>query len=172
MNLTDGFDLIDSACYAANGPPHDSWTALRRHSPVHRCEPKEYPPFWAITRHEDICQISKQPDKFLSQPGIIHPRNSQIIDRSEGVGAMRTIIEMDPPEHRLYRKVAAAFFTPRAINRLDADRCRRARATLVDKLEREGECDFIERHRASAPAARPRPPSSGIDATRSSACSS
>jgi len=144
MNLTDGFDLIDPASYARSGPPHDAWTALRRHSPVHRCEPRDYPPFWAITRHADICEISKQPDKFLSQPGIIHPRTSQIIDRSEGIGAMRTIIEMDPPEHRSFRKVASSWFTPRAMNRIDAAVQASAR-DLVDTLAGrtgEGECDF------------------------------
>jgi len=144
MNLTDGFDLIDPASYARSGPPHDAWTALRRHSPVHRCEPRDYPPFWAITRHADICEISKRPDKFLSQPGIIHPRTSQIIDRSEGVGAMRTIIEMDPPEHRSFRKVASSWFTPRAMNRIDAAVQASAR-DLVDTLAGrtgEGECDF------------------------------
>ena len=120
MNLTDGFDLIDPASYAAHGPPHESWTALRRRSPVHRCEPRDYPPFWAITRHAHICEISKQPDRFLSQPGITHQRTHETIDRSEGIGAMRTIIEMDPPEHRAFRKVASPWFTPRALDRIDA----------------------------------------------------
>jgi cytochrome P450 len=144
MNLTDGFDLIDPARYAANGPPHESWTALRRYSPVHRCEPLDYPPFWAITRHAHICEISKQPDKFLSQPGIAHPRIDQDIDRSQGIGAMRTIIEMDPPEHRSFRKVASSWFTPHAMNRIDAAVQTSARE-LVDGLADstgEGECDF------------------------------
>ena len=144
MNLSDGFDLIDPASYGRNGPPHDSWTALRRHSPVHRCEPRDYPPFWAITRHADICEVSKQPDKFLSEPGIIHPRARQIIDRSEGIGAMRVIIEMDPPEHRSFRKVASPWFTPRAMDRIDAAVKQSARE-LVDTLAGrtgEGECDF------------------------------
>jgi cytochrome P450 len=144
MKLSDGFDLIDPASYAAGGPPHWSWTALRRHSPVHRCEPRDYPPFWAITRHADVRAISKQPDTFLNQPGIVHPRTSQIIDRSEGVGAMRTIIEMDPPEHRSFRKVASPWFTPRALNRIDAAVQQSARE-LVDALAGptgEGECDF------------------------------
>jgi cytochrome P450 len=144
MNLSDGFDLIDPASYAKSGPPHDSWTALRRHSPVHRCEPRDYPPFWAITRHADICEVSKQPDKFLNQPGIFHSRTSQEIDRSQGVGAMRTIIEMDPPEHRSFRKVASSWFTPRAMGRIDAAVQASARE-LVDKLAGrtgEGECDF------------------------------
>lgn len=144
MNLTDGFDLIDPAGYASNGPPHASWTALRRHDPVHRCEPREYPPFWAITRHADICSISKQPGMFLSRPGITHEPSSLQIDRSQGIGAMRTIIEMDPPEHRAYRKVASPWFTPRAMDRIDAAVARSARE-LVDSLAGttgEGECDF------------------------------
>ncbi len=66
MELTDGFDLIDPGSYADHGAPHDAWTQLRRESPVHRCEPAGHEPFWAITRHADICEISKQPDKFLN----------------------------------------------------------------------------------------------------------
>jgi cytochrome P450 len=144
MNLTDGFDLIDSATYGAGGPPHEAWTMLRRHSPVHRCEPRDYPPFWAITRHAHICEISKRPGRFLSEPGIVHPRSDQVVDRSEGVGAMRTIIEMDPPEHRSFRKVASPWFTPRAMDRIDAAVKQSAR-DLVDGLAGrtgEGECDF------------------------------
>jgi cytochrome P450 len=144
MNLSDGFDLIDPASYAASGPPHDAWAALRRHSPVHHCTPRDYPPYWAITRHADICEISKRPDEFLSQPGITHQRTSQIIDRSQGIGAMRVIIEMDPPEHRSFRKVASPWFTPRAMDRIDAAVKQSARE-LVDTLAGrtgEGECDF------------------------------
>jgi cytochrome P450 len=144
MHLTDGFDLIDPGPYAKNGPPHASWTALRQHSPVHLCEPPGYPPFWAITRHADICEISKQPDKFLNEPGIVHTRLAQIVDRSQGIGAMRTIIEMDPPQHRAFRKVAAPWFTPRAMKRIDAEVDASAR-DIVDKLAGktgEGECNF------------------------------
>jgi cytochrome P450 len=144
MNLSDGFDLIDPASYAGSGPPHDSWRALRRYAPVHRCEPRDYPPFWAITRHAHICEISKQPDKFLSRPGIFHSRTLQEIDRSEGIGAMRTIIEMDPPEHRRFRKVASSWFTPRALGRIDAA-VQASASELVDRLAGrtgEGECDF------------------------------
>jgi cytochrome P450 len=153
MQLTDGFDLIAPTCYGENGPPHASWTALRQHSPVHRCEPPGYPPFWAITRHADICEISKRPDRFLNEPGIVHTPLDQQIDRSEGIGAMRTIIEMDPPRHRSFRKVAAPWFTPRALNRIDAAVDASARE-IVDRLagsSGEGECDFATAVAAAHP---------------------
>ena len=128
---------------------------------MHRCEPHDYPPFWAITRHAHICEISKQPDRFLNQPGITHQRTEQTIDRSEGIGAMRTIIEMDPPEHRSFRKVASPWFTPRALDRIgddedlarsrtDRDEKRRAVAEAEARLQvvvrrREAERDEVQR---------------------------
>jgi cytochrome P450 len=144
MTLTDGLDLISPQAYGENGPPHASWTELRRRAPVHRCEPPGYPPFWAVTKHADICEISKRPDCFLNEPGIVHTPLDQQIDRSQGIGAMRTIIEMDPPRHRSFRKVAAPWFTPRALNRIDAAVDASAR-DVVDRLAGrtgEGECDF------------------------------
>ncbi len=144
MSITDGHELIAAEAYAANGPPHDLFAKLRADSPVHHCDNEIYEPYWAITRHADICSISRQPDLFLSDPGIIIERRGMPIDRQEGLGAMKTVIEMDPPKHREFRKVASPWFTPRAINRVD-DIVKGAAREIVDRLAGEtgeGECDF------------------------------
>ena len=146
MEITNGLDLIDPRSYAKQGVPHDIWTRLRRESPIHRCEPSGYESFWAITKHADICEISKQPDRFLNGRGIIVMNDDQVQIRAsgQGIAAMRTIIEMDPPEHRKFRKVASPSFTPRAIRALDEVVQASAR-NIVDKLAGktgEGECDF------------------------------
>lgn len=142
MPITDGTELIDPPAYEASGPPHGVWTELRASSPVHRCEPPDYPPFWAVTKHADICRVGRDPDSFLSYPGITMQPKRRVIDRESGIGAMRTIIEMDPPQHRSYRKVASPFFTPRALCHVDAIVEESAR-DLVDELKRgAGECDF------------------------------
>jgi cytochrome P450 len=127
-DLSNGFDLIDPRAYVAAGAPHESYAALRRSSPLHYCEPAGYAPFWAVTKHANICSISKRPDAFLNAPGIVHPRADIPVDRSEGVGAMRTIIEMDPPEHRSFRKVASPWFTARARKHRSGGRAERARS--------------------------------------------
>jgi cytochrome P450 len=121
MKITDGTELVDPGFYGENGAPHEIWTQLRRESPVHHCAPPGYEPFWAITRHADICQISKQPDIYLNAPGVVVMNDDQMRGRAsgEGLAAMRTIIEMDPPDHRSFRKVASPWFTPRAVNRVD-----------------------------------------------------
>ena len=68
--ITNGLELISPEAYANRGPPHEIFRRLRAESPVHWCEPPGYEPFWAITKHADIFDISTSPDRFASGPGI------------------------------------------------------------------------------------------------------
>jgi cytochrome P450 len=139
-------DLIASRNYGVAGQPHAAWSWLRKNAPVWRCESSEFPPFYAITRHADIVKISSKPGIFSNSKGptlISFEQEARRLADSTSFGNMRTIIEMDPPEHRDFRKVASAFFTPRSIRRLD-DIVTDCAKEQVDKLGREGECDFVE----------------------------
>jgi cytochrome P450 len=141
-------ELIIPRSYGVGGQPHDAWTWLRNNAPVYRCEPDDHEPFWAITRHADIMKISSRPEVFSNREGPVLLTHEQLADREyRGDGAfgkMRTIIEMDPPEHRTFRKVASGFFTPRSIERLDEIVAESARQQ-IDALGEAGECDFIDR---------------------------
>lgn len=156
MAITDGLDLVSSRSYAEKGVPHALWTRLRAESPVHPCHPHGFEPFWAITRHADVCEISKQPGIFSSAGGIAMVRQSEeaaLRSGDQGFAAMRVIIEMDPPEHRDYRKVTSPVFTPRAVKAMDEVIERSARE-LVDRLAGatgEGECDFASDVAAAHP---------------------
>lgn len=142
----DPNDLIIPKNYGVAGQPHAAWTQLRKHAPVWKTETELYHPFYAITRHADIMDISNKPDIFSNAEGPMLLDNNMLARRdasADGFGNMRTIIEMDPPEHRDFRKVASGFFTPRSIHRLDeiVTECARAQ---IDKLGDEGETDFVE----------------------------
>ena len=80
MAITDGTELLDVQRYATHGYPHELWTRMRREAPVHWCEPAELVPFWAITKHAHICEISKQPDVFVSGNGIV-PATKEVAER-------------------------------------------------------------------------------------------
>ena len=143
----DPLDLVAPERYGRQGPPHAAWTRLRNEAPVTFMEPAGYESFWAITRHEDIMEIAGRPDVFCNSKGIVVLNDQQVAANASGespLRQMRTIIEMDPPEHRLYRKLASGFFTPKGIDRLDEIVTTSARE-LVDSLGEEGECDMIER---------------------------
>jgi cytochrome P450 len=151
MAITDGTELLDPQIYATHGYPHELWTRLRREAPVHWCEPIELVPFWAITKHAHICEISKQPEVFQSANGIV-PATKEVAERlARGergpFDMMQTIITMDPPKHRKYRKVASPWFTPQALARID-DVVKASARRLVDRLydqqkNGEGTFDFV-----------------------------
>ncbi len=151
MPITDGTDLLEPQRYATRGYPHEIWTRLRRESPVHWCEPAELVPFWAVTRHAHITEVSRQPETFLNGKGIVPPTREIAERQARGergpFDMMQTIITMDPPRHRKYRKVASPYFTPQALNRID-DTVRASARRLVNRLYDaqtggEGVCDFV-----------------------------
>ncbi len=157
MTDIDGFDLIAPKAYGAQGAPHDQWRELRKLDRLHHCEPEGFDAFYPVVHHDQICEISKQPDLFLNRFGIVleSARQREILEANQGIGQMRAIIGMDPPEHRDYRKIAAPWFTPSAIERA-APIVEESARTLVDVLvERasggEGECDFANDIAAAHP---------------------
>lgn len=143
-------DLMNVAAYGEKGVPHELWTTLRNESPLHWYAQPGHTPFWAVTKHADIMEISAQPDIFSSEAGGIIALNDQQIKSyletggaGTQLGDMRTIITMDPPEHRKYRKVASGYFTPKGVTDLDTI-VRESAKAVFDKLDAEGTCDFIE----------------------------
>jgi hypothetical protein len=139
--MIDGLRLIDPRSYSERGYPHAEWKALRQ-MPLTYFEPEGWQPYWAITKHADVIEVSKQPERFLNGPGMTLIRKRDEAAQGSFM-QMRTIINMDQPDHRKYRKVASPWFTPRALGRLDPLVKATARE-LVDGLGREGECDFVQ----------------------------
>lgn len=142
----DALDVITARHYGENGYPHEEWTRLRRESPVHRFEPEGYAPFWAVTKHADIIEVSKQPElfrsagRFILMPELLND-GADLADQPP----LRMLVNMDPPEHRDYRKLVSHWFTPRAVKRMEA-RLEEITREIFDELARDGgeyECDFV-----------------------------
>src|SRR5215470_14948803 len=108
-------DIATPEHYEAHGYPHREWAYLRRHAPVFWYERPNVDPFWAITKHADIIELSKQPTRFLNEPRIAVFTN-EIPPPEER--SLRHLLNMDPPDHGKYRHVASAHFTPRAVRSL------------------------------------------------------
>ncbi len=148
----DQLDVISAKHYGTHGYPHAEWTRLRRESPVHFMRPEGYKPFWAVTKHADITEVSKQPDVFRSAgrfilfPEAIGPNGEQPDD--DGLvenPPLRMLVNMDPPEHRDYRKLVSAWFTPRRVKALE-QRLEEITEEIFDDLAGDGsevECDFV-----------------------------
>ncbi|MDQ2648365.1 MAG: cytochrome P450 [Actinomycetota bacterium] len=139
-DVVDPAVLVDAAGYAAHGYPHAAWRALREQSPVHWCEPPGFRPFWAITRYDDVRYLSTHPEQFESAPRTI--LFSEQVEMMTGAMQPRTLINMDPPEHRDFRAVAAPFLKPSAIRALEAT-IRSIVVELLDRNVRDDAFDFV-----------------------------
>jgi len=113
----DSIDIISNDTYAQNGYPHAAWTLLRREAPVYWYERPGVVPFWAITKHEDIVRISRQPETFLNAPRLAVFPDLETGTPPEEIPA-RHLLNMDPPEHGRFRRLVSARFTPRALEPL------------------------------------------------------
>jgi cytochrome P450 len=146
-------DVISAARYGTKGYPHDAWTRLRREAPVCWMEPPGYKPFWAITKHADIIEVSKQPDRFRSAGRfILFPElgGGQNADNMADDPPLRMLVNQDPPEHRDFRGLVSKWFTPRSVGRLET-RLEDITREIFDELSGEGECDFVSTIAARQP---------------------
>lgn len=104
----DGFADLTSHDSFLNGPPHNTFSRLRREDPMSWTEYPQGQGFWSVTRHADILELNGKPDLLSSARGI------RMEDQTyEEYLARRTFQETDAPEHMQTRvKVAKAFSKP------------------------------------------------------------
>ena len=138
--LIDPLDLVAPERYGASAFPHATWTRLRAEDPVHWCEPEGYRPFWAITKHAHVKEISSQPERFSStprltaQPIAVEQQMLEMFPDAADQGGMplRMLVTMDPPDHRTYRNLAGPYFRPRVLKNLE-DRVGEITTLLLDQ---------------------------------------
>ena len=162
--MTSGLDRIDLVTperYGERGYPWDDWKLLRREAPVYWYDRPGVTPFWAITKYDDIQQISRDPETFIS--------SQRLVIRSAGSGdggandpslTVPNLINMDPPQHGKYRNATSRRFSPRGmqlleqrIDQIAEDVIDDAAAHVVDQLTDRREADFVRDVAARMPLA-------------------
>jgi len=133
-------DVVTPEHYEAHGYPHREWEWLRANAPVFWYERPNVEPFWAVTKHADIIEIGKQPDRFLNGPRLA-VFTTDLPPPPEGTS--RHLLNMDPPDHARYRRVTSGWFTPRAIRAMDGKVARVTREVL-DAAAAKTEGDFVQ----------------------------
>jgi cytochrome P450 len=91
--------------------PYPTYRRMREEAPVYYSE--EYD-FYALTRHEDVAAAFKDYQTYSSARGI----ELSMIKKGGVPPESKSMIFMDPPEHRRMRSLVNKVFTPRAITAL------------------------------------------------------
>ncbi|MFC9663910.1 cytochrome P450 [Nocardia sp. NPDC127606] len=148
-SIPAGFDFTDPALWESRNPVQE-FAELRRTSPVWWNAQTDAQSggfrdggYWVVTKHEDIKEVSRNPELFSSErkgsvirlPGEVTPEQIEL------TGAL--LLNMDPPKHTKIRRIISKGFTPRAVEGLRAALTERAGA-IVAAARATGGGDFVE----------------------------
>lgn len=141
------FDLTAPETYRG-GMPRETFKYLRNEQPVYWHEdPLQGRGFWAVTRHQDLDFISKNPLLFSSEAEtcFLHEQDPEML------AMMRLqLINMDPPKHIKYRRLVRNAFTPRVVDSYE-ERFREIARDILDRAVSGGRCEFVEDIAAELP---------------------
>lgn len=141
-----GLAFTDPAAYADEDQLHEAFALLRREDPVHWVEAPGFEPFWAVTRHADIMEIERNNALFINAPRPLLATavlDAQAKQREADGMALRTLIHMDDPQHKVVRAIGAGWFRPRAMRALEERVAELARQYVDRMADLGGECDFV-----------------------------
>jgi cytochrome P450 len=154
--------LVDPKAYGQWDGLHEKFTWARANMPLGVAENETFDPFWAVTRHADILEISKNNARFASavrSPTLIDQAVDQMvrgITPDNDGHLIRSLVQMDAPDHMKYRLLTQSWFMPKNLRTIEA-RVREIARETVDKMlalvgdDGVGECDFAKDVAAAYP---------------------
>ena len=150
----DDIDLSDPLFWARPEEEREgAFATLRAERPISFHEERDYvvfpqgPGYYALSRHRDVLDASRQPELFCSGKG------SNIGDMPEPfLDFFGSMINMDDPRHARLRRIVSRGFTPRHLADLQ-DSVERRATEIVDRLIDKGTCDFVTDVAAALPLA-------------------
>ncbi len=120
---------------------YDVLGRLRAEAPIYEFAPA----IKAVTRYEDIREISRDNDRFCSGRGVL--MNDPL---REGRSITGSILHMDPPRHTEWRRILNRQFTARALTRME-DSIRALTVDLLDAIPRGEVVDLVATLTAELP---------------------
>jgi cytochrome P450 len=145
------WEVIDPKAYAEWDHLLDTFDWLREHMPVARIERPEalHPPFWLVTRYDDVMRISKDNAIFLNNPRTVVFSTTEGIDFAKAYSGgtehmVASLVTFDAPIHMKYRKLTQEWFMPKNLRTIENE-VRGIANNAVDRLLAGGpEVDFVK----------------------------
>jgi cytochrome P450 len=108
----------------------------------------QYGGFWVVTKYDQVLAVAQDWETFSSAFGLTVPVSP--------IAVRNLPVEIDPPLHRIFKRLINPFFTPTAVAPWEG-RTRALVTRLIDGFIEAGRCDFM------ADFARPYPALSFFD---------
>ena len=139
--------IVDPRAYAAEKPIDEAFKFLRKEMPLEQAQPEGFAPFWAVTKQADILAVEKQNDLFHNgdlATTLVNIDVDQKVRQLMGGSPhlVRSLVQMDNPDHIAYRRLTQAWFLPQNLKKLDG-RIKDISAAFVNRMvDMNGKCDF------------------------------
>ena len=121
---------------------HGVTAKLRREAPVHWVEHPDFNPFYVVTKHADVLDVELHPAEFLNAPRtVLLNKAGDQWQEMQGL-IVKSLVQMDDPEHRLHRNLTADWFLPKNLAKLDGRLEELAQRSIDQMVAAGGEIDF------------------------------
>ncbi|WP_326641076.1 cytochrome P450 [Streptosporangium sp. NBC_01755] len=102
--------------------------------------------FYALVRHADVVEASRNAKVFSSEPGVTSPEPPGWVKHVFG----ESMVNMDDPRHARLRRIVSRAFSPKMLSNLQGD-IDAACARIVDDVTASGPGDFVQQVAARLP---------------------
>lgn len=136
-------EVLDPKAYAQWDHLLDTFDWLREHMPVARIEPGPeapdlFPPFWLVTRYDDVMRVSKDNALFLNNPRTVVFSLTEGIEFAKAFSGgsehmVASLVTFDAPIHMKYRKLTQDWFMPKNLRGIEGE-VRAIARSAVDRL--------------------------------------
>lgn len=138
--------IVTPAAYATD-EIHDAYRWLRENEPLGLAEVEGFDPFWVVTKHEDILNVSRNNalfhngDRATTLTNIEGDRRTREITGTPHL--VRSLVQMDEPDHMKYRLLTQSWFMGPNIKKREDEIRAIAKKSAATMLAAQGECDFV-----------------------------
>jgi cytochrome P450 len=139
--------LVQSATYASD-ELFDVYRWLRANNPLGVAHIEGFDPFWVVTKHADILEISRNNALFPSAVRGTTLTTQAGEARARAITGtphlVRSLVQMDEPDHMKYRLLTQAWFMPANIRKREEDIRGLAKRAVEQFAALPGRCDFVK----------------------------
>lgn len=126
--------------FATHDDPYEIYRRLRDDEPAYWNPDLR---FWVLSRFEDVLEAFRDHATFSSRGGVALENRRPIATKFSDRSGFDQLIEMDPPEHTVFRKLVSRVFTTRTVAAMEGQ-VRTIVDGYIDTVIEAGTADLVE----------------------------
>lgn len=139
--------LVTPPAYATDAL-FDAYRWMRANNPLGVAEVEGFDPFWVVTKHADILEVSRNNALFPSAVRATTLTTKAGDARARAITGtphlVRSLVQMDEPDHMKYRALTQAWFMPQNVKKREEEIRALARTAVDEFVALHGRCDFVK----------------------------